>query len=153
MELVIDGQVFLVEVGDVSRSPVRVVVNGVEKMVTFREATAPQAAGPATAAAASAPTLAALVPATPATVASPPPAQVPAAGATVGETIVAPMAGKILSVRVQVGDTVQQGDPLCTLEAMKMEMPISATIGGVVQAVHVGVGQSVALAALLVTIG
>ena len=63
------------------------------------------------------------------------------------------MPGKILSIKVKVGDPVSEGDTLCTLEAMKMEMPISSTITGTVRAVHVKVGSTVAHDDALVTIG
>ena len=63
------------------------------------------------------------------------------------------MPGKILSVLVKVGQSVKQGDTVCTLEAMKMEMPISSTGGGTVKAIHVAVGQTVAHNDPLVTLG
>jgi len=147
LELVIDGQTYTVEVGDVSRSPVAVVVNGVPKTVSFREVTAaaPVAQAPATAPqAAPAPVVA--EPAAP-------PVQPAPVGTVAGEVLRAPMPGKILSVLVTVGKTVKQGDTVCTLEAMKMEMPISSTTSGTVKAVHVQPGQTVANDAPLVTIG
>ncbi|MHB1318170.1 MAG: biotin/lipoyl-containing protein [Anaerolineae bacterium] len=146
-ELVIDGQTYSVEVGDVSRSPVTVVVNGVTKMVGFAEAgaAAPVAIGQPQAAVQAAPT-------EPAAQAAPV-VQVAPAGSVAGEIIVAPMPGKILSVLVTVGSTIKKGDAVCTLEAMKMEMPISATAAGTVKAIHVRVGESVANDAPLVTIG
>jgi len=147
LELVIDGQTYTVEVGDVSRSPVAVVVNGVPKTVSFREVTAaaPVAQAPATVPqAAPAPVVA--EPAAP-------PVQPAPVGTVAGEVLRAPMPGKILSVLVTVGKTVKQGDTVCTLEAMKMEMPISSTTSGTVKAVHVQPGQTVANDAPLVTIG
>ncbi len=44
----------------------------------------------------------------------------------------APMAGKIIQILVQPGDTVAAGDPLLILEAMKMEQQIAAPQDGVV---------------------
>jgi len=75
------------------------------------------------------------------------------AGSVAGEIIVAPMPGKILSISVAVGQAIQQGDAVCTLEAMKMEMPISATAAGTVKAIHVQVGETVSNDAPLVTVG
>ena len=46
------------------------------------------------------------------------------------ERIEAPLTGKITKVSVKVGDTVNEGDELCVLEAMKMENPILAPIKG-----------------------
>lgn len=151
IELVIDGQTFVVEVGDVSRSPVTVKVNGVEKTVSFREVAATAPAAQAAAPRAEAAPAAAEAPAQ-----APTPAQEPApvpAGAVAGEVIAAPMPGKILSIGVEVGDAISEGDTVCTLEAMKMEMPISATVSGTVKAVHVRVGQNVAFDDPLVTVG
>ena len=42
------------------------------------------------------------------------------------------------------GNAVKEGDTVCTLEAMKMEMPISATTAGTVAGIHVAVGANVA---------
>lgn len=57
--------------------------------------------------------------------------------------IVAPMPGKVLNVKVKVGDKVNYGDDLLTLEAMKMEIPIKSTENGVVKEIKVSPGQSV----------
>ncbi len=46
------------------------------------------------------------------------------------ETVDVPMTGKILACSAKVGDKVNEGDVLCTLESMKMENPIVATVGG-----------------------
>jgi acetyl-CoA/propionyl-CoA carboxylase biotin carboxyl carrier protein len=74
-----------------------------------------------------------------------------AAGATGPAEIVAPMPGAILHVHVTVGGTVAAGDPIVTLEAMKMEHVVAATISGrigdlrVRPADHVARGQLVAV--------
>jgi len=57
--------------------------------------------------------------------------------------ILAPMAGKIVSVKVKKGDKVKLGDVLCTLEAMKMENEITATKSGVIEEVNVSEGIAV----------
>ena len=53
------------------------------------------------------------------------------------------MPGTILSIEVGVGDLVVTGDPVCVLEAMKMEQVLRADWSGVVRVVHVIVGQQV----------
>ena len=60
-----------------------------------------------------------------------------------GETIDAEMQGTILSVAVAEGDTVESGDVICVLEAMKMENDVIAERGGTVKQVAVQEGQSV----------
>ncbi len=57
--------------------------------------------------------------------------------------VVAPMAGKIVSVRVKKGDAVKAGDVVCILEAMKMENEIAATKTGTVEEVNVSEGTAV----------
>jgi len=53
-----------------------------------------------------------------------------------GNTLTAPMPGKIIAVNVKVGDTVKAGDKLIIMEAMKMEMSLEAPRDGVVAAVN-----------------
>ena len=61
-----------------------------------------------------------------------------------------PVAGVVAQVSVQPGDTVTAGQPLVCVEAMKMEMWLSATAAGTVKAVHAVAKQSVAKGAVLV---
>jgi biotin carboxyl carrier protein len=53
------------------------------------------------------------------------------------------MPGKVLAVRVVVGQTVAAGDPLVVLEAMKMETILSAEAAARVVQVHVEAGAMV----------
>jgi biotin carboxyl carrier protein len=57
--------------------------------------------------------------------------------------IKAPMPGKVLDVLVKEGDTVNKGDSLIILEAMKMENIIKAPGPGVVKKVHATKGIAV----------
>jgi biotin carboxyl carrier protein len=57
--------------------------------------------------------------------------------------ILAPMAGKIVSIKVKKGEKVKVGDVLCILEAMKMENEITATKAGVIEEVSVSEGVAV----------
>ncbi len=59
------------------------------------------------------------------------------------ETIEVPITGKIISVSVKVGETVQEGDVICTLESMKMENPILTPVGGTVTEIGVAEDQVV----------
>jgi acetyl-CoA/propionyl-CoA carboxylase biotin carboxyl carrier protein len=53
------------------------------------------------------------------------------------------MQGTIVKVLVAVGDTVEAGDTVCVLEAMKMENNITAETAGSVAEVRVAPGDSV----------
>jgi propionyl-CoA carboxylase alpha chain len=64
----------------------------------------------------------------------------------------APMPGRVLEVAVAAGDRVAKGQRLLTLEAMKMELPLSAAMEGVVAEVRVSVGQQVDAGQVLVVL-
>ncbi len=57
--------------------------------------------------------------------------------------IKAPMAGKIIDVKVNVGDSVNDGDEVVILEAMKMELPVVAEASGTVKSVNCKKGDGV----------
>lgn len=59
------------------------------------------------------------------------------------ESVDAPMPGTILSVNVSEGDSVNEGDILMILEAMKMENEILAPRSGVVKTVGASQGSAV----------
>ena len=80
-------------------------------------------------------------------------APAPAAAPANGETVVAPMPGNILDVKVQNGATVKKGDVLMILEAMKMENEIMAPCDGTVKSVNVTKGGTVETGATLCVIG
>jgi len=66
--------------------------------------------------------------------------------------IVSPVAGTVAQLRVAVGDPVVAGQPLASVEAMKMEMWVSASANGVVRAIHVAPGQGVAAQGAMIDI-
>ena len=66
--------------------------------------------------------------------------------------IVAPMPGKIIDLFLSEGDLVNEGEPILTLEAMKMQNEISANCNGVIRKIRVQPGQSVMKDELLVEI-
>jgi len=59
------------------------------------------------------------------------------------ETVEAPMPGRIRKVNVAVGDKVDEGAVMCTLEAMKMENPILSPIKGSITELGVSSDQHV----------
>ena len=70
--------------------------------------------------------------------------------ATSGESIRAPIAGKVVKVLVAAGDQVAAGTPVIVLEAMKMENELVAERGGTVASIHKSAGQAVDTGDLLV---
>ncbi|HVO19028.1 MAG TPA: biotin/lipoyl-containing protein [Anaeromyxobacter sp.] len=74
-----------------------------------------------------------------------PPAPAAAAGPPVDEAKVcrSPVSGIAVRIAAQVGQTLQLGDVLIVLEAMKMETNITAPAAGKVAAIKVGQGDSV----------
>jgi len=68
------------------------------------------------------------------------------------EKVLAPLAGKVLSVAVTVGDVVEEDDEVLVLEAMKMETVVYAPRDGKVAHVVVKVGDHVDEDDCLVTI-
>jgi len=65
----------------------------------------------------------------------------------------APMPGRVLNILVGEGDPVEVGQPLVLLEAMKMELTVTADVDGTVAAVHVAPGDMVEGAQLLLELG
>ena len=56
------------------------------------------------------------------------------------EEILAEMVANVWKVLVSSGDAVEEGDTICILESMKMEIPVEATASGKVTAVNVSEG-------------
>ena len=121
-----------------------ITVNGTPYDVTVEEngsaASAPVAAPAATAAPAPKPA------------ASAPSAPVAAPAAAGSVKVESPMPGTILDVKTSVGASVNEGDVLCILEAMKMENDIVAPSAGTVASINVNKGDSVDAGQVLVTL-
>ena len=83
------------------------------------------------------------------------PAAAPAApkAAVTGNKIVAPLPGRVISLKVAVGDSVAAGQEVVVLEAMKMENSITSDYAGTVQDILVAEGDNVATDAVLVIVG
>jgi propionyl-CoA carboxylase alpha chain len=67
-------------------------------------------------------------------------------------TLLAPMPGSVIRVAVSEGDTVERGQPMLWLEAMKMEHQILAPAAGVVATLHAEVGSQVETGAVLAVV-
>lgn len=119
-----------------------ITVNGTAYDVTVEEGGSTQSAAPAQSAPAAAPK------------AAPAPAAKPAAApqAEGSVKVEAPMPGTILDVKTSVGASVNSGDVLCILEAMKMENEIVAPQAGTVASITVNKGDSVDAGQIIVTL-
>ncbi|MFC4137426.1 MULTISPECIES: pyruvate carboxylase [unclassified Microbacterium] len=65
--------------------------------------------------------------------------------------VAAPFSG-VVTLQVAVGDAVRAGDPVASIEAMKMEAAITATVSGVVERLAIGPTQQVDAGDLLVVV-
>jgi len=77
---------------------------------------------------------------------SPKPAAPPTPGSRAsgeGTPVLPPMPGRVVEIRVRVGEDVAKGQVLLVLEAMKMRNEVAAPVTGTVAAVHVTVGANV----------
>lgn len=140
----VDGEYFEVEVECTSGTP---VIGAMAPAAAPARAAAPSArpAAPARPAAAPAQPTAAKAPA------APKPA--PAAEVAPGEMpLRAPMPGMVIKYTVDVGDAVKVGDPVCVLEAMKMQNNLPSPASGTVKAICYEPGASVAKDAVLLVI-
>jgi len=57
--------------------------------------------------------------------------------------VVAPMVGKVVRIVAEPGQSVSEDDPIVMIEAMKVEMPVSAPEDGKVAELRVAVGDTV----------
>ncbi|MBL8550155.1 MAG: acetyl/propionyl/methylcrotonyl-CoA carboxylase subunit alpha [Hyphomonadaceae bacterium] len=72
------------------------------------------------------------------------------ADAAAGDEVKAPLPGKVVAVLAKAGQAVKKGDPLVTLEAMKMEHALKAPRDGAIAEIAVAAGAQVKEGALLV---
>jgi glutaconyl-CoA decarboxylase len=128
-----------------------ITVNGKAYEVEVDEvggaAPAPRAAAPKSAPVA-APAAAPAAPVAAPAAAAPAAAPVPAGA----NAIKSPMPGKILDIKVAVGDKISRGQVVLVLEAMKMQNDIPSPADGTVSAIRTSVGASVAAGDVLVVL-
>ena len=132
----VDGEEFLVEVGDLNSTPIKAVVDGHTYEVVIAGQTSKQTLVPQSAA--SKATVKAKV-----VVQDQPPAD--AEG-----ILVSPLPGNVVEVMVQSKQQVEKGDPLCVLDAMKMKNVIYSARAGCIASVEISPGQAVDYGTVLI---
>ncbi|MDE6448794.1 MAG: acetyl-CoA carboxylase biotin carboxyl carrier protein subunit [Muribaculaceae bacterium] len=137
----INGNAYNVTIGDIDNGIAQVEVNGVPYKVELEnKSTSVKSAAPKPSAAPRTASGEKVI------------AQRPA-GAGAGTPVKAPLPGVVMSIEVNVGDTVKADDTVIVLEAMKMENSIHAGRDGVVASIDVKAGDSVLEGTTLITIG
>ncbi len=133
----VEGEYFEVGVDEVGGAPV----------ITYAAPQAAQAVALAPAPAAPAPAAPAPEPAKPA----PEPKDESVSSGT-GTSVTAPMPGMVIKYEKNVGDSINEGETIVVIEAMKMENALPASASGVVKAVNYKSGDSVAKGDVLAVI-
>lgn len=137
----INGTSYKVSVGDIDNNVAQVEVNGIPYKVELEGASKPvtivNAPRPSAA---------------PRTESGAKVINKPAAAATGGYQVKAPLPGTILSIAVKVGDVVKASDTVVVLEAMKMENAIHAGRDGKVASISVNAGDAVLEGAVILTL-
>ena len=145
----VQGVDYDVEIEEVEGNVAKVIVNGVHFDVELKQPINPASTLKKVRVEAPKPV------ARPAAPVSPAPAAAPAAPAAAGtgSPIKAPLPGTVIELKVNVGDTVKQGDVVLVLEAMKMQNNIESEYNGTVTSITVKQGETVMEGAVLLTIG
>lgn len=120
-----------------------ITVNGTAYDVVVEENGSAAAAGTAAAAPAPAPA--------PAAASAPAAEPASAAGSAGSVEICSGVAGKVFKVEVSVGQAVKAGDPVVTVEAMKMEIPVVAPQDGTIASINCQAGDACEAGTLLAT--
>ncbi len=139
----VEGEYFEVGVDEVGGAPV----------ITYATPQAAQAVAPAPAPVTPAPAAPTSAPAKPAVKSepAPKPKEEPASSGT-GTSVTAPMPGMVIKYEKNVGDSINEGETIVVIEAMKMENALPAPASGVVKAVNYKSGDSVAKGDVLAVI-
>ncbi len=135
----IEDQEFVVEIEDLSASPVIAVVDG--QSYEVRLASPVETPQVKTDKRVEAPTV----------IAKPRKTEAKPASLSRDDAVTSPMPGDIVAVHVEPGQVVGAGDELCVLDAMKMKNVIYASQEGIIATVEISVGQAVDYGEVLFT--
>ena len=144
----VQGVDYDVEIEEVEGNVAKVVVNGIRFDVELKQPINPTSTLKKVRVEAPKPVARPAIP-TAAPAAAP---AAPAAPAGSGSPVKAPLPGTVTELKVNVGDTVKQGDVVLVLEAMKMQNNIESEYNGTVTSITVKQGETVMEGAVLMTI-
>jgi biotin carboxyl carrier protein len=68
---------------------------------------------------------------------------------TMSAEVLSPLPGLVATVHVKTGDAVASGDPVVTLQSMKMEIPITAESAGTIAEILVSEGDEIDTGAVI----
>ena len=145
----VQGVDYDVEIEEVEGNVAKVVVNGIRFDVELKQPINPTSTLKKVRVEAPKPVARPAIP-TAAPAAAP---AAPAAPAGSGSPVKAPLPGTVTELKVNVGDTVKQGDVVLVLEAMKMQNNIESEYDGKVTSITVKQGETVMEGSVLLTIG
>lgn len=148
--LSIGNQKYEVDVGEIVGDAVTVQVNGAPYEVVIENHEELGLSAPAPQPVATPRPAAVPKPKPSPVVSAPAPAFTSASGDGV---VLAPIPGRILDVKVQVGEAVKAGQTVATMEAMKMENNIVSNIDGTVQEIRVQNNSEVATGDVIMVVG
>jgi biotin carboxyl carrier protein len=69
------------------------------------------------------------------------------------EEVLAEMVANVWKIVVATGDNIEEGDTICILESMKMEIPVEATASGIISEIRVQEGGVVQEGDVIAVIG
>ena len=145
----VQGVDYDVEIEEVEGNVAKVVVNGIRFDVELKQPINPTSTLKKVRVEAPKPVARPAIP-TAAPAAAP---AAPAAPTGSGSPVKAPLPGTVTELKVNVGDTVKQGDVVLVLEAMKMQNNIESEYNGTVTSITVKQGETVMEGSVLLTIG
>jgi biotin carboxyl carrier protein len=70
-----------------------------------------------------------------------------------GTVIKVPMVGKVMELKVKVGDSVHKKDVIAILDSMKMKVPIFSLFDGIIKELNATVGQVLNKGHVLAVVG
>jgi biotin carboxyl carrier protein len=140
VKVIIDGEEYTVEVGDLTARPITAIVDGVYYQVEIDEEETTKVTPPLQTESKSSGQ-----PSAPKSV------QTPSQPQHVANAITAPLPGDVVDILVKPGEKVSTGQAVCVVEAMKMKNTIRSPRDGRVASIEIVRGDAVKFGDVLIT--